>query len=69
LVVRELGRGAMGIVFEARDPIIRRTVAINTIRLDALGAASEHQWWQERLFREARSAGALAPCGDPCYAD
>jgi serine/threonine protein kinase len=61
-VVRELGRGAMGVVFEARDPLIGRTVAIKTIRLDALGAASEQQW-QERLFREARSAGALSHPG------
>ncbi len=40
-----------------------RTVAIKTIRLDEFGAASEKQWLQERLFREARSAGALSHPG------
>ena len=63
LVVRELGRGAMGIVFEARDPLIDRTVAVKTIRLDTLGEASEADALQERLFREARSAGALSHPG------
>ena len=63
LVVRELGRGAMGIVFEARDPLIDRTVAVKTIRLDTLGDASEAEGLQERLFREARSAGALSHPG------
>jgi serine/threonine protein kinase len=62
-VVRELGRGAMGIVFEARDPLIDRTVAVKTIRLDTLGDASEADGLQERLFREARSAGALSHPG------
>jgi serine/threonine protein kinase len=62
-VVRELGRGAMGVVFEAWDPLIARTVAIKTIRLDDFGAASEGRWLQERLFREARSAGALSHPG------
>jgi serine/threonine protein kinase len=62
-VVRELGRGAMGIVFEARDPLIDRTVAVKTIRLDTLGDASEAEGLQERLFREARSAGALSHPG------
>ncbi len=62
-VIRELGRGAMGVVFEARDPRIGRTVAVKTIRLDALGIPSEAEWLQERLFREARAAGALSHAG------
>ncbi len=63
IVVRELGRGAMGVVYEARDPLINRTVAVKIIRLDALGSSSEAEWLQERLFREARSAGALSHPG------
>jgi len=62
-IVRELGRGAMGVVFEARDPLIGRTVALKMIRLDALGTPDEREWLQERLFREARSAGALSHPG------
>jgi serine/threonine protein kinase len=53
----------MGVVFEARDPLIGRTVAVKTIRLDILGSPSEADWLQERLFREARAAGALSHPG------
>jgi serine/threonine protein kinase len=63
LVIRELGRGAMGVVFEAHDPLIGRTVAVKTIRLDVVGNPSESDQLQERLFREARSAGTLSHPG------
>src|SRR2546423_4406367 len=62
-IVRELGRGAMGVVYEARDPLIGRTVAVKTIRLDNFGTPSEFEFLQERLFREARSAGSLSHPG------
>jgi serine/threonine protein kinase/formylglycine-generating enzyme required for sulfatase activity len=63
IIERELGRGAMGMVFEARDPLIGRAVAVKVIRLDTLGSSAEADWLQERLFREARSAGALSHPG------
>jgi serine/threonine protein kinase len=63
LVVRELGRGGMGVVLEARDPLIGRTVAIKTIRLDALAGSSDARSLQDSLLREARAAGALSHPG------
>jgi serine/threonine-protein kinase len=62
-VVRELGRGGMGIVYEATDPAIGRRVAIKVINLQFLTGAGEAQILRERLFREARSAGALSHSG------
>ena len=54
-IVRELGRGAGGVVYLAEDPKIGRPVAIKTI--SAAGGANETL--RKRLQREARSAGAL----------
>src|SRR6266545_3000618 len=59
-IVKELGRGAMGVVFQAVDPTIGRTVAIKTIRLGDVTNAQERAKLRERLFREARSAGSLS---------
>ncbi len=59
-IVRELGRGAMGIVYEGVDPYIGRKVAIKTIRFDVLTAPAEQQEAQQRFMREARSAGNLS---------
>jgi len=56
----ELGRGAMGIVYRAEDPAIGRTVAVKTIRLGDFTDPAERARLRERLFREARSAGALS---------
>ncbi len=56
-VVSELGRGAMGVVFKAIDPNIGRTVALKTLRLDALGIESEDV--VRRFKNEARSAGVM----------
>ena len=56
-VVSELGRGAMGVVFKAIDPNIGRTVALKTLRLDALGIDSEEV--VRRFKNEARSAGVM----------
>lgn len=62
-VERELGRGGMGIVYEATDPTIGRRVAIKVINLQFLTGDGEAQLLRERLFREARSAGALSHPG------
>ena len=62
-IVRELGRGAMGVVYHAIDPHIGRPVAIKTIHLGALRKPEEQERLRERLFREARSAGILSHPG------
>ncbi len=58
-VVRELGKGAMGIVYLAKDPLIGRLVALKTIR-PATGADDEEtKEFQQRFVREAQAAGIL----------
>ena len=59
-IVRELGRGAMGVVYHAIDPNIGRPVAIKTIQLGNVRDPGEQERLRERLFREARSAGILS---------
>jgi serine/threonine-protein kinase len=61
-IVRELGRGAMGVVYHAIDPNIGRPVAIKTIQLSAR-QPEEQERLRERRFREARSAGMLSHPG------
>src|ERR1700684_384285 len=63
MVTGELGRGAMGIVYEAVDPLIGRKVAVKVIHLQAFADAGEARFLRDRVFREARSAGALSHPG------
>jgi serine/threonine-protein kinase len=58
-VVRELGKGAMGVVYEGRDPNIERRVAIKTARRDVMASSGMADEMMERFLREARAAGAL----------
>lgn len=55
---RELGRGAMGIVYEAWDPMIARHVALKTVRREQL-ERSEAEEILSRFQREAQAAGRL----------
>ncbi len=61
-VVKELGRGAMGAVHLARDPLIDRAVAIKTIAMTGLSEA-ERESYRQRFFREAQAAGKLSHGG------
>lgn len=63
LTMSELGRGAMGIVYEAIDPLIGRKVAIKVIRIESFADAGRAQFLCERLFHEARSVGKLSHRG------
>jgi len=58
-VIRELGRGAMGIVYLGRDPKINRQVAIKTLRFTDETDEEAVKGVKERFFREAESAGNL----------
>ena len=60
-VLSELGKGAMGIVYLAKDPVIGRMVAIKTIRASSMGDDdSESREFRERFIREAQTAGILS---------
>ena len=58
-IVGELGRGAMGIVYKAVDPVIGRAVAVKTIRLSEEGTGLKRAELLQRFQTEARAAGLL----------
>ena len=58
-IVRELGKGAMGIVYLAKDPLIGRLVALKTIRPSAHADDEDTKEFQQRFVREAQAAGIL----------
>ncbi|MDQ2869872.1 MAG: protein kinase, partial [Acidobacteriota bacterium] len=61
-VLSELGKGAMGVVYLAKDPVIGRMVAIKTIRASSMAGDddSESREFRERFVREAQTAGILS---------
>ena len=58
-VVSELGRGAMGVVYKAVDPVIGRAVAVKTIKLSEEGTGLSRPELLARFQTEARAAGLL----------
>jgi len=60
---RELGRGTMGVVYEAHDPALGRSVALKTVHaLLALGP-TEREGFERRFLAEARVAAGLSHPG------
>ncbi len=59
-VEKELGKGAMGVVYLGRDPKISRVVAIKTLALAEEFEPEELDEVKSRFFREAETAGRLS---------
>jgi len=59
-IVDEIGKGAMGVVYLARDPLIGRLVALKTFRSGYSVRDQEMDQFRARFIREAQSAGILS---------
>src|SRR5271169_3880338 len=57
-VVGQLGRGAMGVVYLASDPMLNRQVAVKTVDL-AVDDPQEREFLRNGLLRDARAAAVL----------
>ena len=55
-IIREVGRGAMGVVYEARDPNIDRVVALKVLRQDRIASET----FVKRFLKEAKVVGRLS---------
>jgi serine/threonine protein kinase len=62
-VEREIGRGAMGVVYLAHDPVLDRRVAVKTVRLPEGLDGRERDEYLQRFYREAQAAGKLSHPG------
>lgn len=58
-ILGELGRGSMGVVYRAYDPVIDRSVAVKTVILPQSISDAERETFLNRFFHEARTAGKL----------
>lgn len=58
-ILSTIGRGAMGVVYRALDPLIGREVALKTVTLSGLLPPEQLAEFKARFFREAKAAGVL----------
>jgi serine/threonine protein kinase len=63
IIRRELGRGTMGVVYEAEDTVLARTVAVKTIELAFEAVEEARKDFEQRFFTEARAAARLSHPG------
>ena len=56
-LLAELGKGAMGVVYRANDPLLDRLVAIKTVNMSL--DPQEMAEYDERFYQEAKAAGSL----------
>jgi eukaryotic-like serine/threonine-protein kinase len=59
-IIKQLGKGAMGVVYLGEDPRIHRTTAIKTFRFGEDLGPEEADALKQKFFREAESAGTLS---------
>ncbi|MFN8176298.1 MAG: serine/threonine-protein kinase [bacterium] len=59
-LLAEIGKGAMGVVFKARDPRIDRILVVKTLRRDVIDSPDMEREFVARFYREAKAAGKLS---------
>src|SRR5262245_28169649 len=59
-ILAVIGRGAMGVVYKARDPLLDRTVALKTIHAPATLGERVRRAYLERFEREAKAVARIS---------
>jgi len=62
-IQRVIGRGSMGVVYQAQDTVLRRTVALKTISFAFAVTDNDRRSFERRFLEEARAAAALSHPG------